>query len=653
MKFGKIDPADLEMKTYSKDSSAAAVILGDYGESQIDYSQQFEVVFVRHLRIKILTKGGLDWADHFISYYAPENSGVEERVTSIKGMTYNLDGGKIVQTKLGKDGIFDSQENKYWKEIKISMPQVKEGSIIDLTYRITSPFLFNYRDWQFQYKIPSRWSEYRPKFIEYYVYKQYMQGYLSLTTNETTTGKQNYTVRTSASVGGDVSQWGGGERKSAQVNTYEADYKQMRMVMKDIPAFKEEPYLSTPNNYLSKITFELAGENWPNSGYQDRMGSWDKINENYVKSENFYKRMTGSPFLKKIVEDVLVDLGNATETDKANAIYEKVRNGVRWNGFNSRLATEPLRSAFNEGNGTVAEVNLILASMLRKAGIQVEPVLLSTRNHGFVRTQVPAVDQLNYVICRAVLDGKPLLLDATDLYLPMGALPQRCLNGKGLVIAESGPQWIPIETTAKHDTKISIAATLSDDGLLMGSIETRYQGYAARSERSSFYRDSVEYTENLGKESDWEVFDLELSNYSDYSKPVSIKNQFEYEVEESGSVTYLNPILSPMWRSNPFKIQKRDYPVDFASKISKMIYVTLDLPPGVATESVPESKIIALPNNAGRFTYNTTVLGSKITILNKLDLNKTIFIPGEYAALKEFFEQFIQMQQQLIVLKKT
>ncbi len=413
MKFGKIDKADLEMKVYEKDSSASAVILGDYGESMIDYTQQFEVVFVRHLRIKILTKDGLDWADHFISYYSPENSGTEEKVTSVKGTSFNLEGDKIVQTKLGKDGIFYSQENKYWKEVKISMPQVKVGSIIDISYRITSPFLFNYRDWQFQYTIPSRWSEYRPKFIEYFIYKQYMQGYLPLSTNDVSKGSQMFTIRTAAT-SSDVTSFGGGGRTSAQANTYTAESKQMRMVMKNVPAFKEEPYLSTADNYLSRINFELAGEKWPNSPYKDRMGSWGKINENYIKSDNFYKRITGSPFLGKIVDEVLADVEDATEANKASAIYQRVQADIRWNGYTATVASEPLRSANNKGEGNVAAVNLTLASMLNKAGIKVDPVLISTRSNGIVRTQFPVIDQMNYVICKAVLDGKTYLLDAPD-----------------------------------------------------------------------------------------------------------------------------------------------------------------------------------------------------------------------------------------------
>ncbi len=647
MKFGKVDNADLEMTIYAKDSSASAVILGDYGESMIDYTQQFEVVFVRHLRVKILTKDGLDWADHFISYYSPENGKNQERVNAVKGITYNLSGGKVVQTKLAKDAIFDSQENKYRREVKISMPQVKVGSIVDISYRIVSPFLFNYRDWQFQYSIPSRWSEYRPRFIEYYVYKQYMQGYLPLTTNETTMGSQMFTIRTQAT---DATFQG--ERQSGRTDTYTAESKQMRMVMKDVPAFKKEPYLSTADNYVSKIVFELAGKDFPGSSYQDLMGSWAKVNESFVKSEDFYKRMTGSPFLNKVVEETL-NGQESTEVEKANSIFWKVKNKLSWNGYIGTTTSQPLRAVYNEGEGSAAEVNLTLASMLFKAGIKVEPVLISTRKNGIVRTSFPVVDQFNYVICKAFLDGKIYLLDATDPYLPMGALPERCLNGKGLVIAESGPDWIPLRSNAKHNTRISITASLSNDGVLSGNIEKRLSGYAARRERAAFYQDSVEYQDNLSKHDEWEIIDVSLNNFDDYSKPIGIKQQFEYEMEESGNVTYVNPVLIPMWKSNPFKIKKRNYPVDFASLISKMIYITIELPPGMIIESVPESKAIGLPNNAGKFVYNATQQGSKLVIMNKLDLTETIFNQDEYQFLKEFFEQFIQMQEQLVVLKKT
>ena len=52
------------MKSYNKDSSAAAVILVDYGEAYLNVGGNvIDMTFERHVRIKILKKEGLKWGD--------------------------------------------------------------------------------------------------------------------------------------------------------------------------------------------------------------------------------------------------------------------------------------------------------------------------------------------------------------------------------------------------------------------------------------------------------------------------------------------------------------------------------------------------------------------------------------------------------------
>jgi hypothetical protein len=46
----------------------------------------------------------------------------------IKGLTYNIENGKVIETKLEKDNIFTEQLTKQISVKKVSMPAVKEGS---------------------------------------------------------------------------------------------------------------------------------------------------------------------------------------------------------------------------------------------------------------------------------------------------------------------------------------------------------------------------------------------------------------------------------------------------------------------------------------------------------------------------------------------
>jgi len=92
VKFGNIDIRDLEMTTYHNDTTAPAVILCDYG-----YFDARNIMFTRIIRIKILKKEGYNWANRVFSTSSKSD---------IKGVTFNLVDGKIVETKLQSKSIF-------------------------------------------------------------------------------------------------------------------------------------------------------------------------------------------------------------------------------------------------------------------------------------------------------------------------------------------------------------------------------------------------------------------------------------------------------------------------------------------------------------------------------------------------------------------
>jgi hypothetical protein len=52
-------------------------------------------------------------------------------VHNIEGITYNLENNKIVKTKLNKKNFFISKFSENRKSVTFTLPNVKEGSIIE------------------------------------------------------------------------------------------------------------------------------------------------------------------------------------------------------------------------------------------------------------------------------------------------------------------------------------------------------------------------------------------------------------------------------------------------------------------------------------------------------------------------------------------
>ena len=647
IKFGSVAIEEVKMTTYARDSSAEAVILADFGESSLQYSSSdgFVLNFQRTTRIKILTKDGLNWGDFTIPLYHSGSN--DEKLTGLKGMTYNLEGGKVVESKLKNDAIFKEKIDTNRDLVKITLPNVKVGSVIEITYKVTSDFLFNFQDWEFQSTIPTVWSEYRTSIPEYFNYDKYTQGYIAATIHEATTAPGSITITSSERTGNYISKT---EFSHDKIDFTE---NRLRLVYKDVPAFKEEPFITTYKDYISKINYELAFIQYPNQPVKPIMGSWEELNNRFDQDEDFGGAVRGNNFLKKTVEEITS--GMTAPEQKVTAIHAYVRNNFAWDGTTRRDADTPLRKVFDEKKGSSGEINLLLASMLEKASIDVLPVLLSTRDHGFVRETIPISSQFNYVICRAKMGDKVILLDATDKLLPVGTLPIRVLNGNGLVIAKEGHSWVSLQPAGRSRFVTNAEFVLSDDEL-KGKIKFEHTGYRALAQRKKYLgKGEADYLKALQEEYSMEVAKSEFANIKELQDPFKESHDvvIHDQVTASGDMLYFNPLLTLRIEENPFKSETRMYPVNYGSGFENLVISKFTLPEGYAVEEMPQNKVLTLPGNAGRFTYSLTQFGNSIQVLSNLQISRSLFVQGEdYLKLREFYNQVVVKHAEQVVLKK-
>jgi hypothetical protein len=524
---------------------------------------------------------------------------------------------------MSKDGIFKEKFDRYFNIQKFTLPNVKEGSVIEYSYTVYSQFITNFPNWQFQYDIPVRWSEYWARFPEFFIFEKYMQGYLSPTT---------YEVK----------------------NRSNGDFLENahHWISKDVPAFREEPFMTCEDDYVSKINLALSHVNFPNQPMKEIMGTWSKLNTTLLESESFGKAVTGSGFLKKKAEELTAGITDYEK--KVEVIYNYVKQTLEWDGTKDKYV-DNLKKVMDDKKGTAADINIILASMLDKVNITTEMVLLSTRDHGFIRQAYPMAEQFNYVICLARVGDKILLLDATDKYLPMHILPEHCLNGKGLIISKNNHGWINIEPQAKARTVVNADLTLDESGDLKGKVIYSYDGYDAHRLRSSYFsKGEQEYLKQFFTNKTWEVDKNEFQNLKEIDQ--GVKQTHELIINEqaivSGDIIYINPLLGEQVKENLFRLENREYPVDFGKPLEKTVMSKIVIPDGYVVDELPKPKIIMLPNGGGKYVYNITQTGNALNLVSAININKSLFLQQEYPHLREFYNQLVAKQAEQIVLKK-
>jgi hypothetical protein len=341
---------------------------------------------------------------------------------------------------------------------------------------------------------------------------------------------------------------------------------------------------------------------------------------------------------------------------KIIAIYEYVRKSVKWNGIKQKYAESTTKKAYENRTGNAADLNLMLVAMLREAGLDANPVILSTRDHGRLLKSYALLTKFNYVIAHVNLNGKDYLLDATDPVIGHGMLPTRCLNGEGWLVNERSGRWIALQTNERFAQVFSAKVNLDKEGELKGTINVSKGGYSAVSMRKSLLTEGKDkYVETLKKENpSWQISSHDFTDVEDVNKTLNAKYDVAITdfVNVAGDMIYLKPMLSEATDENPFKLENRKFPVDFSAPIDQTYICAITIPQGYKAEELPKGAIVDLPEKAGRFSYMVAVNGNIIQLTSRLSLKKPVFYAEEYAFLKEFYNQIVSKHAEQIVLKK-
>ncbi len=648
-RFGKVDPSDFERITPEGEEEPVAEVL--YRKEHISFRYVQNTGFVQtrsvHERIKINSEEGLDYATKKVRLYDVSASR-RERLKGLKGYTYFNFNGDVSRDKLTSNGEFEEKLNEYWKQSSFTMPNAQVGSIIEYEYDIVSPFN-SIDDVVLQYDIPIHKMDISIMMIEYFTYNvffnpraSYVPEIIKSLNNQRDSANSNQSPAQTART-----------RQGNESIQYTLSNQILILDTENVPALVDEPLVLNRSEYRAKIVFELASTKLPDGTVEEYSTSWESV----VKS--IYDRGDFGDQLNKrssFYEDDLAPI-IAQSTDplaKIKLIYEFVRSKVKWNNYYGYTVQKGLKDAYQEGSGNVADINLLLTSMLQSANIQAYPVLVSSKNNGI--PLFPTREGYDYVISVASIGDKQILLDATDLNLSIGDIPLRASNWYGRAVKEDGSSYeIDLMSQPASQSIVLLNVELADDMRIKGEASKRFTNFTAYKYREQYrYRkneDIVDFMEN--DVAGLEIKQLKIDNVNEPEKPVN----FAYKVllsnssEAIGDKIYVTPLLNETINENPYKLDSRSLPVELDYPTSNKRIVNLVIPAGYEVVSLPESVLYEYNTNS-TYKFVASASGSRITIQSDLDLNEIQILPPDYIAWKNFYTAMVAKEAEKIVLKK-
>ncbi len=619
---------DIKSTTFKKDTTANALVIYERGNSYVD-KHEFDLRTEVQHKIKILNKEGFDNAN--ITVYLYNNDRRSEKVDKIIATVYNLIGEEVVKTSLTEKDIYREKYDENHTLVKFTMPNIKEGSVIAYSYTLTSPFMFNYKGWNFQGNIPKLYSEYVSSIPGNWNYHIKLVGGLELSTNESTIGKRCLEVPNGGS----------------------ADCSNSIYVMKNIPAFVEEDYMTTKMNYLARVEYELKTFTDFQGIKNDYAKTWQTVDKEFESEPNIGRQISKNTKASDLLSSIILDESDALK--KAKAIYEYVQENYTWNETYNIFKDVSVKDLIKNKSGNVSAINILLHNLLEESDIDVKPVLLSTRNNGFATKIFPVISEFNYLIVQATIHNETYFLDATDKYLSFGDIPFRCLNQYGrLLDFKKGSEWIDIAPKNVSQFLYNAQINLDENNNLTGKINGKTTGYHSLNFKKAYYPNKEGYVNGLENNyPNIEITEHEVTSEGKTSPDFSESYNISLTTEAIGDHIYLNPFFVKFFTQNPFKLQERTYPIDFGYKDSYFYMLNINIGDKFAILELPEDFIIALPNNSGKVSLSSKTIGQTVSLSFKLDFKEAMYAPEYYASLKEFMSKIVDIQKNAtIVIKK-
>jgi len=613
--FGKVDKADLEMTKCDFEPDANAEILFDKGDTYFD--TQYNINTDRHKRIKIFNDNGKDEANIRIKYYSANRS---QYITGLQAQTINLTNGAVEIIKVDKKQIFTEVVDKYYSALVFSFPNVKPGCIIEYKYRLTSASVSDFPDWYFQSDLPTRYSELDTNIPDILTYKRLPNLHLPYVVDKTSSS-----------------------------NTHTE-------AMANIPSLKDEPYMGARNDNSERILFQLLSIRIPGYFMPNFQDSWKKVGENRINNEDF-----GGQLNRKLAgEELIINKAKLLKTndEKIAYIFNEVKNTMKWNDSYDISSTDGTPKAWEKKVGNSAEINIILYHLLKKSGLTVYPMMVSTRKNGRINPAYPSVYQFNSMIAYIPVDSaKYYALDATSKYNLYNKVPDNFLNSFGFYIDDTNKIY-DLSFLQEPDPVrqvVLLTAEIKPDGKMSGSADI-----------SSFSYNKIRYTKKYKTDGEKKYNDylrednnsLKISGLTFEDMDVDtlpLRQKLNFNLDLTGSdenYIYFNSNLFTGLKNNPFLAENRFTDIDFGYRDNYAITGLFKIPAGYKIDAMPKSISMAIPDGSVTFKRMVAEQEGSVMVRFSIDHKKSMYFKENYPEFREFCKKMYDMLNEQIVLKK-
>lgn len=620
LKMPKFNKDDLKKEKSEIEPKAPAEILYRSIHFRID-NNTGNLIKEYTYRVKIYDKDkSEDWHNLEVSLY-DNNSGDREVLLNMNALVYNLEGDNVVESKVDKSSKFRSKENKYRTVNKYAFPAIKNGSILEYHYEVSSPFGYEIPLIYIELDIPSVYTEY---VLDSPIQVSYNVDFTGSVVPKYQTVKEEI--------------------------MYGSQYKTYRFAYNNLKSFKTEKFVKNNDNYRTKIRAELHST-YIGNNLKVYTSTWEDIRKKLWDHEDFGSQYKKDRLVKDLLPAAILDEKN--NLTRANKILEFVKTNFTWNQNNGIYAENGVRDLIKNKTGNDSDINLMMTAMFRSANITAYPILISTVRNGSVNLTFPNLGNFNYVIVGAEINKVFYLFDATSKQSQANLLPSRVWNDNGLLMKDDKAEIISLTNIYIGHNSHTVKAKINPDGTVSGAYQDQDEGMFAMNAKENFDENpdkyKKQYKENFSV--DFGSVNSRAINEEEFRSTMAFTSNNMIDV--IGKKMILNPLLFLHQTKNDFDQQdERKYRIDFISPMSKTKIVEIEIPEGYDVAELPKNKKIVTEDKEISYSYTVEKKDNKILTVSEYNIASGNYPKEYYPAFKQIWKVISDCESQVMSLIK-